>query len=194
MGSRGIVAQVSSVLGKMAWCGRHVARSLEEGSRRTGSLSLWVNEVDVPRSPPARGRGSKQAGLGDARLARGRPPHGGVDRNHQLGGLPRSVRRRPPHGGVDRNLTASRAVNGSGASPPARGRGSKLLAGGGGLCRPRRPPHGGVDRNTQASNTSSARDGRPPHGGVDRNANLPANTRVPGLSPLARGRGSKQTG
>ncbi len=143
------------------------------------------------RSPPARGRGSKQMIAGAIRIVLASPPARG--RGSKLGRHVVSPIKpgRPPHGGVDRNTCSSWRSYSCCASPPARGRGSKLdLAELLGIL-PGRPPHGGVDRNAARRRCASAfltsppargrgskrivaegegrRRRRPPHGGVDRN-------------------------
>ena len=137
------------------------------GSKRAIPLTLFARRW----SPPVRGRGSKLQPSPSWRVAGGRPPCGGVDRNPRRNSIvadpwqvaPRAgawietcgiERRRdcfvvaPPCGGVDRNNDPNSRVFVQDKSPPVRGRGSKLrqreirrLTTGG------RPPCGGVDRN-----------------------------------------------
>ena len=160
-------------------------------------------------SPPSRGRGSKHP----TRAVHGHAAHvaplaGAWIETSAATDDRRSSTGRPPRGGVDRNHIDRREQRSMRASPPSRGRGSKQRPSR--SIAPRRagrPPRGGVDRNRQRAGAAverrvaplagawietrhrrrrcCRRAGRPPRGGVDRNSaaeHLPAPQQV---APLA---------
>ncbi len=79
-------------------------------------------------------------------------------------------------------------------SPLTRGRGSKPHAGLMTEISGGRPSHGDADRNTTSAPPARSRHPprRPSHGDADRNTTVARLHRSPPLSPLTRGRGSKQ--
>ena len=104
-------------------------------------------------------------------------------------------RGRPLHGGADRNCYGVALALGDSGSPPSRGRGSKRSIGnyksaqgvapftgarietsraGSSTHEPhRRPLHGGADRNAPWRHGRTGLSGRPLHGGADRNSTAP---------------------
>ena len=124
------------------------------------------------RSPPVRGRGSKQGCRRNIRCCRWSPPVRG--RGSKPLGPRRTGRRnrRPPCGGVDRNIGMELVEAAMLRSPPVRGRGSKPGDAAHDQRHQRRPPCGGVDRNRFDPRGRLRFKGRPPCGGVDRNAGL----------------------
>ena len=120
------------------------------------------------------------------------------------------ARRSPPHRGADRNTRGEPA--GSCGSPLSQGRGSKHLrpscsrrcrrpltgariettASRRSAGRSGRPSHRGADRNTHSGRRSHHGAGRPSHRGADRNTVATSSPASP-ASPLAQGRGSKQS-
>ena len=101
-------------------------------------------------------------------------------------------RESPPARGRGSKPDSGYVVDGGIASPPARGRGSKLEAARTSISVVGRPLHGGVDRNRSIRRRIRHHGRRPLHGGVDRNPSRVAAARYLGVSPPARGRGSKQ--
>ena len=78
-------------------------------------------------SPPARGRGSKLQPRVQGAARRRRPLHGGVDRNTGLATRYADVNLVAPCTGAWIETRRPRSSAGAALSPPARGRGSKLL-------------------------------------------------------------------
>ena len=143
-------------------------------------------------SPPTRGRGSKRSSTLLRKLnAGGRPPPGGVDRNHAAGAQKTRNRSRPPPGGVDRNSAGYEAGEKDAWSPPTRGRGSKQTANHRCTLGCQVAPHPGAWIETALYATSwIARQSPPTRGrGSKPYENNPCIPSPP--SPPTRGRGSK---
>ena len=77
--------------------------------------------------------------------------------------------RRPLPGGVDRNVALSNIFDANGASPPSRGRGSKLIVGFAAREVPLSPPSRGRGSKQMMQKMIGLSPGRPLPGGVDRN-------------------------
>jgi len=152
-----------------------------------------LGEPYLPKSPPSRGRGSKQFQQADLLLAlQGRPPRGGVDRNPLMTRVGTGSRSRPPRGGVDRNFNARVTSGAALRSPPSRGRGSKHLPG------PRRrvpitvAPLAGAWIETFSTRTSlTSAIASPPSRGRGSKQQGQAPSGSSDWSPPSRGRGSK---
>ncbi len=165
------------------------------------------------RSPPMRGRGSKQRQRQRVRAADRRPPCGGVDRNYGWGFIALLGSSRPPCGGVDRNLGIAKAPHPPIVAPHAgawietvacRSRcASRTVAPHAGAWietwrsrsswrEPAVAPHAGawIETRTRPGRRTSSR-GRPPCGGVDRNCSPAVLLACLAKSPPMRRRGSK---
>ena len=151
------------------------------------------------RSPPSRGRGSKRLSPATADAGdRGRPPHGGADRNRRAA---RHARRgtavAPLTGARIETMQSVACDDAADRSPPSRGRGSKPIIAMPcvGIGSQRRPPHGGADRNLEPERRRlDAARWSPPSRGRGSKRRLPRAGRRDRLwSPPSRGRGSKRS-
>jgi hypothetical protein len=172
--------------------GRRSARGLAGGSRRIGSLSLWISEVDRPRSPPTRGRGSKRR----AAALHGRQPqvapYTGAWIETQTCCCSCLTGVVAPYTGAWIETSSTQASRCGASVAPYTGAWIETSPSSRSRLPSRVAPYTGAWIETRtAPRHPAGRGGRPLHGGVDRNGGtLPIDLDAQ-VSPPTRGRGSK---